>query len=82
MTPFYLKFTDSNQLQSVLYTNGASNYQNIDIIGTIMNNKVNPPVPYEGYYCNVLALDCEDINTLLLYSVNPTPSKPSRVWAS
>jgi hypothetical protein len=79
MTPFYLKFVDESEMQSVLYTEGVPNYQNICNIGIIMNNNVSPPIAYSGYYSNVLAIDGEDMNTLNLYAINPPA--PQVTWA-
>ena len=88
MTPFYLSFQDEAEANSVLYTDGVANYQNIDVLGTVYLPAPDPlpdpyvPVPYPApnYGVNVLVLDDEDSTPLLPYSVEPSPY-PQRVWA-
>ena len=61
------------------------NYANIDTIGVIYMPAPDPvpedyvPVPYDGWYVNVLVLDSEDPAPLQGYTV--APKVPLRVWA-
>ena len=88
MTPYYLSFQDEAEANSVLYTDGIANYQNISVLGTVYLPAPDPvpedyvPVPYPepNFGVNVLVLDGEDATPILPYSVQPSPY-PQRVWA-
>ena len=87
MTPFYLSFQDEAKANSVLYTDGQPNYQNISVLGVVYQPAPDPlpdgyvrvPYPAPNYGVNVLVLDDEDATPIEQYAVNPEPYA-QRVW--
>jgi hypothetical protein len=81
-TDLYLSFADQAQADSILYTDDAPNYVNIDTLGIIYEHQDDPdvaPVPEEGWHVNIRLLDDEDPEPLIPFQVYPTV--PRRVWA-
>jgi hypothetical protein len=84
-TDLYLAFADQVEADSILYTDNAPNYQNIDTLGILyveqpIPDPENPPEPIleEGWHVNVRLLDDEDPEPLIPFQVYPTV--PRRVW--
>jgi hypothetical protein len=84
-----LRFSDEDAAMSVLFTEGRSNYRNIDIIGLIHkptgvmllgeDGEYPEVLPVEGFHVNVRVMPDEDLFTLEPFEV--TPTNPVRVWA-
>ena len=74
MTDFSLKFLDEAEAISVLYTDGVTNYQNIDVLGTLYTDDDDA---LEGWHVNIR--DEGECLELAQYIV--IPKNPRRVWA-
>jgi hypothetical protein len=87
---FFLRFANEDEAMAVLFTEGQSNYRNIDIIGTIykptdsmivLEDGTEAPemAPLEGFHVNVRLEAGEDYFELEPFRV--FPENPVRVWA-
>ena len=76
MIDYYLKFSDEETANSVLFTlvddEEVANYQNISIIGVIVKDEV----ALEGWHVNVRADASPELEQYQVF-----PLVPMRVWA-
>lgn len=68
MIDYYLKFTDEEAANAVLFTDDTPNYVNISVIGAVEG--------LDGWHVNVRADESPELEQYRIF-----PTTPMRVWA-